>query len=121
LGRRPSLDPDSVASGPDSLRAQLDAREVARAGHQKCLGRKLEDGAAAGLGHNDLLLDAGGGVTVAGRAVGLEGEDHALLDLEGMIERVEAADDRALPQRQADAVTELQAEAFLFVVEAEIL
>ncbi len=51
------------------------------------LGREQRDHAATLVGHHDLLLDAGGGVAVARRAIGLEREYHALLDFGWMIER----------------------------------
>src|SRR5258708_10293202 len=51
------------------------------------LGREQRDHAATRVGHHDLLFDAGGGVAVARRAIGLEREHHALLDLGRMVER----------------------------------
>ena len=52
-------------------------------------------------GHDDLLLDPRGRATVGGRAVRLEGEQHALLQLDRLLERVEPADDRPLVQPDA--------------------
>src|SRR6266481_302197 len=51
------------------------------------LRREQRDHAATLVGHHDLLFDAGGGVAVARRAIGLEREHHALLDLGRMVER----------------------------------
>src|SRR5215472_4645554 len=51
------------------------------------LGWEQRDHAATLVGHHDLLLDAGGGVAVARRAIGLEREYHALLDFGRMVER----------------------------------
>ena len=72
-------------------------------------------------GHDDLLLDPRRGDAVLGRAVRLEGDDHALLELDRVVERVEPADDRALVEEQADAVAELEPEALHLVVEPELL
>ena len=60
-------------------------------------------------------------MAVAGGAVGLEREDHALFELDGAVERVHARDHRRLVQPDADAVPELQPEARLLAGEAELL
>ena len=58
---------------------------------------------------------------VLGGAVGLQREDHADLDLDRVIERVQPRDHRRLVEADAEAVAELQAEARLLVGEAELL
>src|SRR5579859_2576936 len=100
---------------------QVGATEIACASHQQLLGREPEDGLAAGGRYHHLFLDPCRGVTVGGRRIGLQREDHALLDLDRVLERVEPADDRALPQRQANAMSELKTEAFFFALEPEVL
>src|SRR5260370_27387050 len=89
-------------------------------GDEQLFRREERNHLAALVGHHDLLLDAGGGVAVARGAIGLEREHHALLELEGMVERDQAADDRALVERHAEAVAELQAEGLHLVDEAEL-
>ena len=74
---------------------------------------------AVGRDH-DLLLDPGRRAAVGGGAVGLEREEHALLDLDRVVERVQAADDRSLVQADADAVSELEPERVHLVLEAEL-
>src|SRR5690606_40084487 len=68
-----------------------------------------------------IFLDACGREAVLRRAVRLEREDHALLDLHRIVERHEAADDRPLVERDAETVSELQAEALHLAREAELL
>src|SRR5919197_111512 len=68
-------------------------------------------------GDDHLLLDARRRETVRGRAVGLQREDHALLDLRRVLQRVEPADDRPLVQPEAKAVAELQAERLYLIIE----
>src|SRR4028119_717572 len=89
-------------------------------GNEELLCREQRDDPGAVGCDDDLLLDARGGETVAGRAVGLQREDHALLDLDGVLERVEPADDRPLVQREAESVPELQPEGRHLVLEAEV-
>ena len=72
-------------------------------------------------GDDDLLLDPRGRPAVRGRAVRLQGEQHALLDLHRILERVQPADDRTLVQADPDAVAELQPERVHLVGEAELL
>src|SRR6059058_6674697 len=67
--------------------------------------------------HHDFLLDARGRMAVVSGAVGLEREDHTFLQLDGMLERVQPADDGALVQGQPQAVSELQTKRLHLVVE----
>ena len=60
-------------------------------------------------------------MAVGCRAVGLERENHAFLQLDRVVDRVEAADDRPLVQRQPQAVAKLQAKRLHLAVEAEVL
>ena len=66
-------------------------------------------------GDDDLLLDPRGRAAVVARAVRLEREDHALLDLDRVVERVQSGDHRRLVQADAEAVAELEPEARLLV------
>src|SRR5512146_2469 len=76
----------------------------------------------ASIGRNhQLLFDSCGRETVARRAIGLQREHHPGLDLGGLLERVQPADERTLVQREAEAVRELQAECGKFALEAELL
>src|SRR3954453_17844852 len=86
---------------------------------QLLCGEQRDDTGTVG-GDDDLLLDAGGREAVRGGAEGLEREDHALFELHRVLEGVEPADDRALVQREAEAVAELQAERRHLVLEAEL-
>src|SRR4029078_12087037 len=72
-------------------------------------------------GDDDLSLDPRSGVAVLGRAIRLERDDHALLDLDRVVDRVESADDRPFLKEEPHAVTELEAEALHLVREAELL
>src|SRR2546428_2339378 len=58
---------------------------------------------------------------VVGGAVCLQREDHALLYLHGILERVQPADDRPLVQRYPEPVAELERERFHLAVEPELL
>src|SRR6266850_4811674 len=64
----------------------------------------------AGGSEDYLLLDARGGDAVARRAVGLDREHHAGLELDRLAERIEARDERPLVQAEAEAVAEVEAE-----------
>ena len=64
-------------------------RPVALAGDEQLLGRELRDHLAPVGGHDELLLDAGRRPAVRRRPVGLQGEDHALLEWLWMVERHE--------------------------------
>ena len=56
-----------------------------------------------------------------GRAVGLQREDHADLELHRLLHRVQPGDDRPLVQPEPEAVRELQAERLHLAAEAEVL
>src|SRR5207248_10531877 len=71
--------------------------------------------------YHDFLFDARRRMAVRRWAVGLEGKDHAFLELDGVVQGVEPADDGALVQRQAETVSKLQAEGLHLAVEAEVL
>ena len=94
---------------------------VALAGDQEVLGGELGDHLAPVGGDDDLLLDPGRRPAVAGGPVGLEREDHALLEHLRVVERDQPAEDRLLPDGQADAVAVLQRERRLLVREPELL
>src|SRR6185503_20727159 len=69
----------------------------------------------------DLLLDPSGRSSVRRGTVRLEREEHAFLELDRLVERVQAADDRSLVQADTHAVSELQAERVELVLEPELL
>src|SRR5262245_17723482 len=77
---------------------------------RKLLGGEERDDLRATRRHDDFLLDPRGGHAVGGRAVGLDGEHHAGLQLHRIVEGVEPADDGPLVETQADAMAEVQAE-----------
>src|SRR5262249_50747286 len=83
-------------------------------------GVERDDLGPVGRAH-DLFLDAGRRKTVARGAVGFEREDHAGLDLHGVVEGVEAGDDRALVEPKPEAMAEEEAEGFHFAGEADLL
>src|SRR6188472_3588877 len=89
--------------------------------HEQLLGREVGDDLWPVGGDDDLLLDASRRVAVLGRAVRLEGDDHSLLQLDRMLERVQPADDRALVEEQPNAVAELEPEALHLGIEPELL
>src|SRR5918992_6027805 len=104
-----------------ALQRQRAADRVVRpAGDHQVLGREAGDHLAAVGRDHELLLDAGGGPAVARRPERLEREDHALLDLLGVVERDQPAEDGLLPDREAHAVAELQREGRLLVWEPEL-
>src|SRR4051794_36000178 len=94
---------------------------VRLAGDDEVLRREARDHLAAVLRDDELLLDARSRPAVARRPERLEREDHALADLLGVLDRDEPAEDRLLPDRQPDAVAELEGERRLLVGEAELL
>src|SRR5690349_18062818 len=79
-----------------------------RVRHEQLLRREAGQDLGPVRRDDDLLLDPGRRVAVLRRAVRLEGDHHALLQLDRVVDRVQAADDRALVQEQPDAVAELE-------------
>ncbi len=100
---------------------QVGATDVAPPRDQQLVGREARDHLAAGRGDDDLLLDPRRRAAVGRCAVGLQREDHPLLERDGVVERVHPRDHRRLVQADADAVPELESEAGLLVREAELL
>src|SRR5215813_13939470 len=90
-------------------------------GDREFLGREQADDPATGVGHHHLFLDARRRIAVRGRAIGLEREYHAFLDLERMRQRNHPTDDGALMQRQSETMTELQTKGRHLVGKAELL
>src|SRR6266536_3021129 len=112
---------------PDAVRLRLaQGRQrrvhcpVAVPGDQHVLGREPGDDLAAVVGYAALLLDPRGRRAVRRRPVGLQRENHAWLDALGVLERHQPAEDRLLPDGQADAVAVLQGEGGLLAREAEL-
>ena len=75
------------------------------------LGREARNDLAAVLGDHELLLDPRRRPAVARRPERLEREHHPLADLLRVVERDEPAEDRFLPDREPDAVAELERKA----------
>src|SRR5215207_10300341 len=94
---------------------------VAAARDEQVLGRELGDDLAAVGGHHDFLLDPRGRPAVGARPVGLEREDHPLLEHLRVLQRDQPAEDGLLPDGQADPVAVLQREGCLLRGEAELL
>src|SRR5882757_4041724 len=90
-------------------------------GYRQFLRGKQCDDFATPVGDDQFLLDARSGAAIRGGAVSLERKHHALFDLEGVIERDQARDNRPLVERDAEAVAELQREGFHFIGKAELL
>ena len=63
---------------------------------RKLVGREQRDDLGAARRHDDFFFDPRGGDAVGGRAVGLDREHHAGLQLHRIVEGVQAADDRPL-------------------------
>ena len=91
-----------------------------RAGDQQFFRREARDDFAAIFGDDDFFFETRGGPAVGCGPVGFQREDHAFFDHFGMIEGNQAAEDRFLPDRQADAVAILQCKGGFFVGEAEL-
>src|SRR6476646_1415679 len=100
---------------------QVRSAHVGLAAHEELLGGELRDDAVPRRRDDDLFLDASCGLAVARCAVRLEREDHTLLDLDRVLERVHARDHGRLVQADAQAVAELEAEAGLLVGEAQFM
>src|SRR5690625_1089912 len=105
----------------DSRQRAVDGEVAAAAGDEQVLGRELGDDLAAVLRDDDLLLDAGRPPAIGRRPVGLQREDHALLDELGVLEGGEPGADRLLPVGQHRAVSRLPRGGSLLVGEAELL
>ncbi len=104
-----------------ALRDEVRAAHVRAAGDEQLIGREAGDHVAPGRGHDDLFLDPRRGPAIRRSAVGLEREDHPFLELDRVLEGMDARDHRRLVEPDADAVSELETEAGLFVREAELL
>src|SRR5215469_18715684 len=105
---------------PDGLQRPAGGPVLA-ARHQQFLRGKLCDHLTAVRGDDEFLLDPRGRPAIAGGPVGLQGENHALLQRLGMIQRHQPAEDRLLPDGQADPVAVLQAEGGGLVGETELV
>src|SRR5438552_13599592 len=90
-------------------------------GDRKLVGREERDDLGAARRHDDFFLDASRGHAVGRRAIGLDGEHHARLQLHRIVEGVQAADDRPFVEPQTDAVTEIEPERGHLAVEADLL
>ncbi len=114
--------PGAPSCWPSSLlRDEVRAAHVGAARDEQLVGREAGDHVAAGRGHDHLFLDPRRRAPVRRSAVGLEREDHPFLELDGVLERMDARDHRGLVEPDADAVSELETEAGLLVREAELL
>src|SRR3954447_2342405 len=118
--RRPLPSLPTRRRKPTISDGSADSKSV-RVGDDEVLGRKERENPRTVLGHHDLLLDAGRGHAVAGRAVGLEGEHHAGLELDGLLHGVQPRDDRPFVQAEPQSVRELKPERLHFATEAEFL
>src|SRR5689334_4793274 len=98
-------------------RRKLPTRSV-RMGDRQFLGRILGDHLATLGGDHHLFLDARGRDAVLGRAVGLERENRARLDLDRLLEGIEARDDRPLVDAQPDAMRKFEPERLHLAREA---
>src|SRR5882724_38685 len=90
-------------------------------GDRQLVGREQRDDLGPARGDDHFLLDARGRGAVGGGAVRLDREHHAGLQLHGIVERVQPADDGPLVQPQADAVAEVQPERGHLALEADLL
>src|SRR5437868_12118312 len=84
---------------------------------QQLLGWKAGDHLVAGLGDDNLLLDACGAPTVGGRPKSLERKNHTRLDLARMVKGDQPADHRFFPNRKTDPMAVLQRKTSLFIRE----
>src|SRR5215471_4434338 len=80
---------------------------LVRVGDEKLFGGEESNYPATRVGDHHLLLDPRRRMAIRGGAIGLQREDHPLLDLQRFIERDEPADDRPLVQSQAQPMAEL--------------
>src|SRR3954453_933552 len=116
---RPSTRP--ISDGRRLAVEEIGAADVRLSADEELLGRELGDHSAACGCHDHFLLDACCRFAVARRAVGLECEDHALLNLDRMVERVHPGDHRRLVEADPEPVSELKTEARLLIGEAELI
>src|SRR6185436_1986543 len=75
----------------------------------------------AGRREDDFLLDARGRYAVARRAISLDREHHAGLELDRLAQRSEARNQRPLVQAETEAVAEVEAEGVHLAGEADLL
>src|SRR5262249_5016258 len=115
--------PERPAEAPDDYRDACNAPAIRLVPirNRQLVGREQRDDLRALRRHDHFLLDARRRGAVTLRAVGFDREDHAGFQLHGVIEGVEAGDDRALVQAQAEAVAEVQAEGSHLALEADVL
>src|SRR5437588_4575909 len=69
---------------------EVGASHVVPSGDEQLLGREARDHLGAGRRDDHLFLDPGGGATVGRRAVSLEREHHSDLELDRVVEGVQA-------------------------------
>jgi hypothetical protein len=100
---------------------EICAAHVCPSGHQQLVCGETGDDVAAARCDDDLFLDPRRGAPIGRRAVRLEREHHSFLELDGMLEGVDARDHGRLVEADADAVAELKAEAGFLVGKAELL
>ena len=103
------------------LPEEVGAADVGPPCDEQLVGGEAGDHFAAVGRDDDLLLDPCRRASVRRGAVRLEREDHALLERDRMVERVDPRDHRRLVEPDTDPVTELEPEARLLVGEPELL
>ena len=94
---------------------------ILRARDQQLFGREARDHFVAGFRDHDFFFDARRAPAVLRRPERFEREHHAGLDFMRVLQRNQPADHRLFPNREADAVAELQREGRFFVGKSELL
>src|SRR5437868_4160811 len=96
-------------------------REVVRSRHHQLFCRESRNHFVPRRGHYNFFFNARRAPPVARRPECFERKHHSRHDLVRMLQRNQPADDRLLPDRQSDAVSELKRERRLFVRKPKLL
>src|SRR5208337_5370266 len=89
--------------------------EIVSTGNHELLRGETRDHFVTGFGDDNLLFDSCGAPSILRRPERLESKYHSRFDFVGMFQRDQAADDGLFPNRESDAVAELQRKGRFFI------